>query len=130
MSSSLKGGLASKDPAIGLKSSSGLQKVNNKCFKKNYKYIWGWKWCQNEVIDLTSVSDTRKHLWQIIYHFIAFFKLNLGIILLFALIKPAACISQMKISFKLEVVLSWLEVVFTIKSKITLVQRSLNYRMS
>ena len=53
-----------------------------------------------------SVSDTRKHIWQIIYHFIAFFKLNLGIMLLFALAKPAACISQMKISFKLEVVLS------------------------
>ena len=45
-------------------------------------------------LDTISVSDTRKHIWQIIYHFIAFFELNLGVILSFALIKPVACISQ------------------------------------
>ena len=52
------------------------------------------------------LSDTRKHIWQIINHFIAFFELNLVVILSFALIKPAACISQIKNFFKLEVVLS------------------------
>ena len=52
------------------------------------------------------VSDTRKHIWQIVYHFKAFFELNLGVILSFALIKPAACINKIKNSFKLEVVFS------------------------
>ena len=38
--------------------------------------------------------------------FYSVFELNLGVILSFALLKPAACISQIKNSSKLEVVLS------------------------
>ena len=47
-------------------------------------------------------------MWQIVYHFIAFFELILRIIVSFALIKPAACIGQFKNSFKLGVKHFWL----------------------
>ena len=56
------------------------------------------------ILTLNSVSDTSKHIWQIIYHFIAFFDLNLGVILSSALITPAACI--IKIFSKLKVMIS------------------------
>ena len=52
------------------------------------------------------VCDTRKHIWQTLYHFIDIFKLNLAVILSFALIKPCACTSKSKHFSKLEVVLS------------------------
>ena len=62
--------------------------------------------------------------------YISFFELNLGVILSFAVIKPAACIGQIKKSSELEVVLSLLEVAFTIKSKVTLVQWLLKHLQS
>ena len=76
-----------------------------------------------------TLENTYGKFYIIIYHFIAF-ELNLGVTLSFALIKPAACISQIKKSSELEVVLSLLEVAFTIKSKVTLVQWLLKHLQS